>query len=54
LKGGERHPTAEKTLRHVPTKNDKRKTVKAVTSFTAAVWAAYPMYLLHSVPFIPF
>ena len=32
LKGGERHPTAEKTLRHIPTKNDKRKTVKAVAT----------------------
>jgi len=31
LKGGERHPTPRKALRRDITKNDKRKTVRAVT-----------------------
>jgi hypothetical protein len=29
-KGGERHPTAETVLWHIPIKNDKRKTAKAL------------------------
>jgi hypothetical protein len=29
-KGGERQPTTETTLRHIPIKNDKRKTAKAL------------------------
>jgi hypothetical protein len=28
--GGERQPTAETALRHIPIKNDKRKTAKAL------------------------
>jgi hypothetical protein len=31
LAGGERHPTPEAGLSHIPAKNDKRKTAKAVT-----------------------
>jgi hypothetical protein len=31
LKGGERQPTTETAIRHIPAKNDKRKTVRAVT-----------------------
>jgi len=32
LTGGERHPIPETALRRVLTKNDKRKTAKAVTT----------------------
>jgi len=31
LAGGERHPTPETGLSHIPAKNDKRKTARAVT-----------------------
>jgi hypothetical protein len=31
LTGGERHPILETALQRIPTKNDKRKTAKAVT-----------------------
>ena len=58
MKGGERHPTPRKALRRDITKNDKRKTVRAVTplrfidilvlicrNLTSTSWVEIPLAL---------